>query len=942
MIKKIAIILLTYVLIISSSVVLIRAQENLDFNYYISEWNNKVYITEYHGSNPNIIIPSEIEGKPVEGISSFRCTNIQEVESITIPKNISNIYDLADISIKEIIVAQDNDNFIVENGVLYSKDYSSMIKCSSLRDNIEFKSETSSIKAGCFYGSNIIKLTIPESVTYIESSAFNHMNQLKILEIKGKSNNGYITDNDGNKEYLLQLDLEGIDEIDSLILGRDAVNVKGLKPKIRDIVVDNDNKNNILENGILYTKDYYCLKKCSTQINSITVNERTKQLDDYCFNGVKISSLIIPNTVEFIYNANVFLGMDNLKKLELYTEFAGNDQNLKSTLESLTVNCITEFNFDNYKNLKEINFLEGITAVTEGFSGCSSLEKIFLPASVVEFSPSAFFYCENLREINVDEKNTVFHSENGVVYKENELVAYPSGKNVTKVEVGEDVNYIGDNAFSTNKYINEVILSDSIKIIGKEAFWECSSLNKAILPNNLEEIGVSTFLDCTNLKEVNIPKYIKTLYESKYDVRVDRYREQAGERNIIYGTLYIFKGCESLEKINLDPQNKYFIMDNNCLYTSDYSILIKNLNREITTFSANEKTKCIEIEALSNCKNLINIDLKNVTDIMYKSFDNCTSLERIDWPNVAHFGIGGNFYRCTALEKIVLPKTLTKIDSYFPIFDGCTALKDVNLSNIKEYMTDTMYSNCENLKKIILPKSIIEQKIMYIDDKMIYYVYQDSYALKNIEELNDLIASGNYWHHNLIKYKIIDELVDKNTNIIVDSGNCNNISKSLQLVVKEINDGNDYDYVLDGLERFKMYDISLIDDAGEILLDGNCIVKIPVAKDMNIDNCKVYYLNDIGEYEDMNANYQDGFMVFNTSHFSKYIVSDSKLNIAKLGDVNNDGEITYLDAVLVLQNDSGENKLSASQIKAADMNSDGVVNYNDAVLILKYDAGIIN
>ena len=108
---------------------------------------------------------------------------------------------------------------------------------------------------------------------------------------------------------------------------------------------------------------------------------------------------------------------------------------------------------------------------------------------------------------------------------------------------------------------------------------------------------------------------------------------------------------------------------------------------------------------------------------------------------------------------------------------------------------------------------------------------------------------------------------------------------------------------------------------------------------MNIDNCKVYYLDENNQYTDMNAKYQDGYMVFKTTNFNKYIITDSEFKTL-LGDINNDGLISYADAVLILQADSKLIELTETQRKAADVNQDGIINYNDAVQILRKDAGL--
>jgi len=60
-----------------------------------------------------------------------------------------------------------------------------------------------------------------------------------------------------------------------------------------------------------------------------------------------------------------------------------------------------------------------------------------------------------------------------------------------------------------------------------------------------------------------------------------------------------------------------------------------------------------------------------------------------------------------------------------------------------------------------------------------------------------------------------------------------------------------------------------------------------------------------------------------------------------LGDVNNDGNISPVDALMALQATSGELTLTDSQKNVADVNKDGVISSADALDILQYASGKI-
>ena len=60
----------------------------------------------------------------------------------------------------------------------------------------------------------------------------------------------------------------------------------------------------------------------------------------------------------------------------------------------------------------------------------------------------------------------------------------------------------------------------------------------------------------------------------------------------------------------------------------------------------------------------------------------------------------------------------------------------------------------------------------------------------------------------------------------------------------------------------------------------------------------------------------------------------------KLGDVNDDGNITAVDARIVLRNVAGLVELTSAQKLAADTSKDGAIGATDARLILQYVVGI--
>ena len=75
------------------------------------------------------------------------------------------------------------------------------------------------------------------------------------------------------------------------------------------------------------------------------------------------------------------------------------------------------------------------------------------------------------------------------------------------------------------------------------------------------------------------------------------------------------------------------------------------------------------------------------------------------------------------------------------------------------------------------------------------------------------------------------------------------------------------------------------------------------------------------------------------------VVNGTVANVGKnalIGDTNNDGEINYQDAILLIRYDVGLTTLFDYQKSISDVNNDGDVDFADAIKILRFDAGLIN
>lgn len=114
------------------------------------------------------------------------------------------------------------------------------------------------------------------------------------------------------------------------------------------------------------------------------------------------------------------------------------------------------------------------------------------------------------------------------------------------IVIPNTVTAIGGEAFKGNKKITSVTIPGSVSQIGYSAFEGCTKLEKVIFSDpkrgaNLT-IRIHAFEDCPVLTECAIPAVAK------------------------YVTGNVFKGCDSMTEIKVDPDNPYYFARDGVLF----------------------------------------------------------------------------------------------------------------------------------------------------------------------------------------------------------------------------------------------------------------------------------------------------------------------------------------------------------------------------------------
>lgn len=124
-------------------------------------------------------------------IGNWAFSGCSSLTSITIPDSVNYIGDYAFSgcsSLDSIIVSENNPSYVVSGGVLYDKDFANIILASKSLTSVTIPDSVTNIESYAFQDcSNLASITIPGNVTDIDDYAFSGCSSLTSLTYLGVS-----------------------------------------------------------------------------------------------------------------------------------------------------------------------------------------------------------------------------------------------------------------------------------------------------------------------------------------------------------------------------------------------------------------------------------------------------------------------------------------------------------------------------------------------------------------------------------------------------------------------------------------------------------------------------------------------------------------------------------------------------------------------------------
>lgn len=317
--------------------------------------------------------------------------------------------------------------------------------CSSIQE-VKFSKDLKSIGSYAFLEcTNLSIITLPDGLEKIGTSAFSSCSNLKTASIPNSLLHvGYDTFSNTPFEQTFELD-----------------------------------------NGVWYMKD---IAMSVSSFSSISFREGTRSIADGFYNTMhapyqsaqpeNCKSITLPSTLKCI-------GEESFQGVGITSLFLP---------ESL--NYIGAYAFDDCTSLSgTLTIPENVSFVgANAFAHCSGLVAVKYNANSRESDYSAFSGCTGLEKVTIGPKVEVIPKDafnRSSIYK----LVFTERTDATKL-------FIGNQAFFENNNIKEIVLPYGTDSIGIQAFCTCRSLTNVTIPNTVTYIGKSAFYGCIGVKNV--------------------------------------------------------------------------------------------------------------------------------------------------------------------------------------------------------------------------------------------------------------------------------------------------------------------------------------------------------------------------------------------------------------------------------------------------------
>ncbi|MBQ3135871.1 MAG: leucine-rich repeat domain-containing protein [Clostridia bacterium] len=477
-----------------------------------------------------------------------------------------------------------------------------------------------------------------------------------------------------------------------------------------------------------------------------------------------------------------------------------------------------------------------------------------------------------------------------------------SNSQVTTISIPSSVKKIGKCAFYETYALKNVIIPYGVETIGDYAFHYCVSLEKIVLPDSVRSVGIGVFSNCCGV-------------EVYYTGSQEQWNNVSGYESIASGRMN-YNYCknhtntEARDEITptcVESGCSAGVFCNICGYRVSGMDFMKPVRHtdalydgvcDICGDSASDVHSDKEIRYYTRKNDALRyIPEKTGTfklDIVYSSVNVQTFVYIYDVENQTYLYSDDTWEGDISVDLFAGKTYLIECEyeeSQLGYIDIKLRLQHEHANTVyysetvptctKSGYTDGVYCNdCDKWiqghseidslghnydKTVINPGSCTEEYVVHFKCKVCGYEITEFYGLKHNYDDDSVCKDCGYryveWEEqfdttNQIKVRYESTAFEYGTNLVVEKG------QNANFVFEE------------RYGKYISYDISFVLNGEKVQPNGNVTVKIPIPTDFSAENCVIYYVDVNGNKTLIPSRYEDGYIVFETDHFSEYVLVD--------------------------------------------------------------------
>lgn len=424
-----------------------------------------------------------------------------------------------------------------------------------------------------------------------------------------------------------------------------------------------------------------------SDVRSVTVPRGVKQIGSMAFaDCAKLEEVVLSDTVEYIGSETFFC--DEEGNYPALNRFGGGyyvgtaDEPLYALIKA-DGECDGEFVVP-----------DGTRVIAEKAFTRSRVTEVKISATVACVGEFAFFRCDGLRKIVVDEKNAVYRSDGGCLIERDGNILIAGGSDSV---IPSGVRKIGGFAF-TQTGIERALIPDGVTSIGTLAFDQCEKLKEVRLPDSLESLDGAAFANCYALRG-NEKDGILYLGNEKHPRLAAIAIVNESEKIIIIDT-----GAKFICSLNGDKSRlEEAAIPDSVIEIGDGSFS----NSALKAVTISDSVKRIGVYAFDRCVKLTSVSFGNgVEEIGACAFSGCEALTSVVIPDsVKELGQQA-FFACKSLRFVEIGGGIETISG--GTFAFCPAMSEVVIREGVKRIEKSAFTCCNELAKVTLPSTIVD------------------------------------------------------------------------------------------------------------------------------------------------------------------------------------------------------------------------------------------